>query len=240
MIDIVYIVGKGSKWNNNELKFSLRSIEKYLTNYRKVWIIGDCPSYISNVEKIYYIEKSDVPSVNIMNKIRFASEIPDISRDFLLFNDDYFLTQPMDALKVEHYFDGGLLDRVEFDPTNWYNEYLTNTCAILKLHELECKNFDIHYPMPIRKDKFLSIMKFFEADWEHTKKLLVKSLYANALEIEGEFLSDCKIRRPKIDRHIDAYVKEKPMFSISDEALTETMKKYIINLYPEVSKFEQG
>ncbi len=41
-IDLVYILGKGSKWSDNEIRFSLRSIEKYF-DYRKIFIIGEKP-----------------------------------------------------------------------------------------------------------------------------------------------------------------------------------------------------
>ena len=48
-MDIVIPLGTGSRWQNNELRFALRSIEKYLTGYDKIFIIGECPSYLQNI-----------------------------------------------------------------------------------------------------------------------------------------------------------------------------------------------
>lgn len=45
--DLVYILKQSDI--NPDLKFSLRSIEKFCT-YRKVWIVGYKPSWIKNVE----------------------------------------------------------------------------------------------------------------------------------------------------------------------------------------------
>ena len=33
-MDIVYCLGNGSKWDNNELRYSLRSVERYC---KKLW-----------------------------------------------------------------------------------------------------------------------------------------------------------------------------------------------------------
>ena len=48
MIDVVYILGDGSKWGNNEIKYSLRSLEKYGKNIRDVYICGNKPYFVNN------------------------------------------------------------------------------------------------------------------------------------------------------------------------------------------------
>ena len=39
-MDVVYILGKGSVWKDNEIRYSLRSIEKHLTGFDRVFIVG--------------------------------------------------------------------------------------------------------------------------------------------------------------------------------------------------------
>ena len=57
-MDIVYIIGKGSKWNNQELKYSLRSIAKYGINIGKVFIVGYKPNFVS--DEVIYIPCDDI------------------------------------------------------------------------------------------------------------------------------------------------------------------------------------
>ena len=47
-MDILYVIGKGSEWNNNELRFSLRSIAKYGKNIDRVFIVGYKPDFVSD------------------------------------------------------------------------------------------------------------------------------------------------------------------------------------------------
>ena len=44
-MDILYVVGTGSKWDNNELRYSLRSIDKYGINIDRVFIVGTKPDF---------------------------------------------------------------------------------------------------------------------------------------------------------------------------------------------------
>ena len=51
-MDILYVVGRGSTWNNNELKYSLRSIAKNGINVDRVFIVGYIPDFINREEVI--------------------------------------------------------------------------------------------------------------------------------------------------------------------------------------------
>ena len=55
-MDIVIPLGTESRWHDNELRFTLRSIEKHLTGYRNVIIVGWCPPWVQNV---VHIKKED-------------------------------------------------------------------------------------------------------------------------------------------------------------------------------------
>jgi hypothetical protein len=52
VIDVVYILGTGSYWRNNEIRFSLRALERNLRGIRKIWIVGDYPDFIKNINHI--------------------------------------------------------------------------------------------------------------------------------------------------------------------------------------------
>lgn len=62
-IDLVYILGSGSQWRNNELRFSLRSVQKNLKGYRNIYIVGENPGFLKNTSPKPQIPspKSQVP-----------------------------------------------------------------------------------------------------------------------------------------------------------------------------------
>jgi hypothetical protein len=88
--------------NNNELKFSLRSVEKYAPWIRKIFIVTDNqkPKWldISN-PKIQIIDHKDIlphkslPCFNSNVLEHFLYKIPNLSEYFLLSNDDTFFNK---------------------------------------------------------------------------------------------------------------------------------------------------
>ena len=48
-MDVVYILGTGSTSNDNEIRYSLRSIEKYLIGFNVVYIVGECPKFLKGI-----------------------------------------------------------------------------------------------------------------------------------------------------------------------------------------------
>ena len=88
--------------NNDELKYSLRSVERYAPWIRKVFIVTDNqkPKWldISN-PKIQIIDQNDIlphkslPCFNSNVLEHFLYKIPNLSEHFLLSNDDMFLNK---------------------------------------------------------------------------------------------------------------------------------------------------
>ena len=48
-IDVVYVLGTGSNWDNNEIRFSLRSLAKNLKGMGRVFVVGERPAFLQNV-----------------------------------------------------------------------------------------------------------------------------------------------------------------------------------------------
>ena len=192
MLDAVYVLGNGSHHDNIELLYSFRSIDKYLTGLDRVFIIGECPKWVKNVIHIPYAETSKVSDVNIMDKLTVACREVEISETFLHINDDHFFLQPMDASKMPYYYFDTLqafIARRGLDP---YGRRVKNTLKLLLSKNLPTKYFDIHYPIIYNKSLFLNTVT--NQDW--TDPFIIKSLYCNSLNIEGEFAKDNKLNDP--------------------------------------------
>ncbi|MDR1743339.1 MAG: Stealth CR1 domain-containing protein [Dysgonamonadaceae bacterium] len=101
---------KGRFADNDELKFSLRSLEKYAPWIRKIFIVTDnqIPDWI-DVEntKIQVVNQNDIlpkeaqPCYNSVIIEHFLYKIPDLAEHFLYANDDMFFNA---AVEPEDFF----------------------------------------------------------------------------------------------------------------------------------------
>lgn len=104
--------------HNIELRFSLRSIEKYGKNIDRVFIVGNKPDFLQNVEYIWVEDKYQWWR-NAFEKTKAAIK-GGISKDFLLMNDDFFMLGNFDVAKYPYYHRGEM-------PTDG-NEYQKSYC----------------------------------------------------------------------------------------------------------------
>lgn len=244
-VDIVYILGKGSLWSNNEIKHSLRSVDRFLKNKNRVFIIGELPSFVRNVIHIPCDDAFDGHEKNITNKILKACNTTEISSNFLLFNDDHFLLKEVEANKFPYLYKEDLAVTIESRKRDdEYKEALKNTYQLLKSKKVSTKNFDGHIPILYNKDTFRKI--FNDIDWKN-KEYVIKSVYCNINKILGNLSADCKINKRDISLvDVEEIIKDKLCFSIGDEAVRDNAairkmsntKLLIKNLYKEPSQYE--
>lgn len=188
-MDIIYPLGTGSLAKNFELRMSLRSVEKYLSGFNNVYIIGEYPEWLQGAIHIPFTEGSTVPDFNIMQKISKACELPEVSDDFLFMNDDHYILSPFD-IKTFPYYCMGTLEAEYRTRPDGYGRRARSSMDYLKEKGLPTKHFDIHYPIIYNKSLFLKYVTN-GPDWEKGK-FIIKSLYANSLKIEGEETKDFK------------------------------------------------
>jgi len=225
MIDIVIPVGTGSKHNNMELKFALRSVEKHLKNVGTVWTIGE------NWGGACWYQFKEIGTNhndNIRLKLLSACNIDLISDDFLYMNDDHFLLKDFTLPDFPNFYKGTLK---EYEATNngWYLADMIHTEKKLPEGAL---NFDTHTPIMINKAQFIERLGPVEP-----VGILVKSMYAAGLP--GVLEPDCKLYRNHTRREIEHKVKDAPCFSISDRAINDELLKFLNYLYPTKSRWEK-
>lgn len=147
-MDILYVIGRGSRWNNNELRYSLRSLEKYGRNVGRIFIAGYCPDFI-NKGKITFIPCPDVFSCkhkNILHCIEKAVALSNIGDEFLLSSDDHFYVAETDFDKYPYFRKKQTLpDHVSpDDPCASYHQSLVSTRKLLAAANLPFNNFSWH------------------------------------------------------------------------------------------------
>lgn len=201
-----------------ELLFSLRSIEKYLKKPYEVLIIGEVlPEWIVNVTHINLPDVRGKKQLSIRRKILAGLQYVD---EFLFMNDDVYFLKPV--IEFSYYYHGQLKQ---------YSE--TGSRQLEKrLIELNkpTKVFDGHYPL-MYDQRFKEVSEQFHSD------CIIKSMFCNFVEIEGELVSDCKLLRSMSKEEIYLFIKDKPCFSTGVMSIKSALP-VLEELFPNKSKYE--
>lgn len=226
--------------NGLELKYALRSIQKYLNGFKEIWIIGDCPGWVININHIDVREETGKNARNILRKILKGFDRREVGETVLQWQDDIFLTQPLQVKDIKYWYDRTLEEAI-YEHHGSYHTYITNTA--LKITEA-AKFYDIHVPIIYKKNRFEQLAKSY--DWDR-KNYILKTLYCssgaiNCQYIDGiqtEQMKDCKIATPLRFNEIKKKIGGSLFFSTSPQGLNEEMMEVFEELYPEKSNFEK-
>jgi Stealth protein CR2, conserved region 2 len=202
-VDIVFpIRNAGSFWNNNELRYSLRSIEKHLHGYRKIWIIGERPLWLTkNIIHIPHPDDFIYPARNIYAKIKKACQYQELSENFLFFNDDHFLLSDFNASEFPYFYRGNLKD---VKNNTVYQETVNNTIRSLESRNLPTLDFDTHTPILYNKARFIEITDKYH--WHREHAFCIKSIYCNTVGMQGTFAEDGKFKLPKGEEQLNHWL----------------------------------
>jgi hypothetical protein len=236
---IIIPLGKGSKWNNTELRYCLRSVEKHLTGYGDVFIIGDKPAWLRNVIHIPFDEgpapKTYEKEKNIFNKITAACGDDRVTDNFLFMNDDHFLLQDYEAGKFPYYCDGLLND---YKTVTDYKNTIWNTIDCLRPSGRDGLYFDIHCPIEYNKDKFQWCLS--DLDWTKRFGYCIKTVYCNCVDdVTPTRCPDLKINEAYPADKIRDMLTGRTWFSIGDRAREGEMLQVLQELYPKKSIYEK-
>lgn len=237
MTDLVYPIGSGSKWANNELRYSLRSVEKHLKGFGSVFVVGLCPDFLN--DEIIHIEQPFVSgnaARNIANNLLAACQVEGLSQAFIYMNDDYLLTKDIDATNYPTYYKCDLSQTYRINITD-YRKHVKATMDVLKAQGHGTLNFDTHYPTTFDKDLLAGIIQ--ANDFSRGFGLTLKSLYFNTLGETGAMRLDCKCIQARRIEQWREYVRTTECFSIADTCINPAFKLFMEELYPEKSRWEK-
>lgn len=186
--DIIYLVKESPA--NEELRYSLRSVCENF-EFNKVWFYGGRPSYLMPDEYVHIVQNQANKWLRTTSMIKRICENPDITDNWWLFNDDFFILQKTSGIKAPCYEDlYKLIIRIENRhemKSTLYTRQLRETVINLENRGLPVKNYAIHMPMLINKKKALAALEAFP------KSPMFRSIYGNYNNIEGTEIKDCKI-----------------------------------------------
>lgn len=244
-MDILYVLGKGSKWDNNELRYSLRSIEKFGKNVGNIYVIGSDPGFLSN--NVTLVKLEDYYSAkhkNILNKICEAIVYTNIGDEFLLSSDDHFYVKETDFDNYPIYCKGTLPNGVKKkDKAKGYKTSLVSTRRLLEKHGYTYYNFSQHGNTHISKEAVSLAEKYIEESYNSLQGVEPTCLLLNVLYKHKPFefirRSDLKVKS-LIEgvEDLKKLIGDREVFSIYDDAIEKGVSEYLQELFPNKSKYE--
>ena len=261
-MDILYLIGKGSQCNDWELRFSLRSIEKYCKNVGRIFVVGHCPNWLS--DEVIKIKKPILPSFdnndknkNIYRDLLYAVENSDIgvndNGEFLISMDDHFYCRETDFNNYPFYVKDYLYRKCrhmlpeifeEGFMAEDYQHLLVSTSNFLKSKGLSNINFTLHRNMHMNR-YIIEQMKELNDEIFNNDDIFVEGA-AVALNyrytkhpFDYVICEDIKVNEVK---QIEKILKDENshVFSTNDFKLFSPLFIFLCKLYNIPSKYEKN
>lgn len=191
--DLVYVVKQGD--DNEELRYSLRSLRNL--EHGTVWIVGYKPPWVTGVGHLPTRQDRSKYENSTANLLAAATH-PEVSEDFVLMNDDFFVVKPVDqvpvlhrgpVVRVEHHYYEKYKDQMPGD----YRLGMTQTKYLLeRWGHADPLSYEVHVPMPLEKAKVVEVLKR-AFDTEKIRALHKRTLYGNVWDLGGTEIADTKV-----------------------------------------------
>lgn len=215
-MDVVYTCRSGP---NEELRYSLRSLEN-LEGVDQVWVVGDAPPWYTGplVHVPPMLNKYDT----VRNNLHHIWDT-DISDQFVLMNDDFFVTEKTPPLSL---VEGLLLHRMQrfekSQPGSRYTHELETTYKFLLKQVGYPLSFELHTPMVMHKQGLREVLRM---------PGLWRSVYGNLYIQQWDLANDVKLYGG------DPWRSHAPFMSTTDGAFRLHADKFE-KMFPTPSRFE--
>lgn len=243
-MDILYVLGTDSNWENNEIRYSLRSLDKYGKNVGRIFIATPrLPEFI-NQNEITWIPSQDPTDrnhKNIQSKIEEAIYHSEISDDFLLSSDDHFFIRETDFDNYPYYHKGNLPSKLKEGRDNGYWQSLVQTRKILEDFDLPVYSTNPHCNTHYNRLVYIENQAIFDAGWNTKTGTETNCIMGNLLIERGARYTkyrDVKIYHIQDRDDLLRQIGENHCFSIADSSLEEGMAAFLKETYPNKSKYE--
>lgn len=226
-LDIIYFVKDGTK--NEELRYSLRSICKNM-EFKRVWIFGGCPLNIIPDVRVKIAQTGTTKWDRVRNMYKMVCENKEITDNFIMFHDDFFVMQPTDHITPlyrctldEH------IKILEPQKPTAYSKLLRGCRDAIKGDV--ALSYEVHTPFIFNKELLLNVLNAFPDC--HAVRTLYGNLYYAG---QSERSSDVKIfdSRPTFDYKNSKFLStDDPVININND-----IWRWIKNQFPKKCMYE--
>ncbi len=265
-MDIVNIF-RHSPNGDFELRQSLRSIEQHAPYVRKVWIFGDRPSFISDDKSLIEHVPEEYtarlfglrpPVGNMFLLMMLSSLIPDLSFEYLLFSDDFFLLKdfPIEEARKDRYLEDLTAETPLPRGRGLWKENLWRTRDLLVRLGYTAYNFEVHAPNYMTRKRVLeaySDFRDFVTEDRFYGMMGITAVLNHALKRESNDawrpeLISLKAegsrggfwgQPPVSEAALLEQVRDKSFLNFDDDAFGPIIAGFLEGRYPHPSKYEK-
>jgi hypothetical protein len=233
MLDVVYICRDGE---NEELRYSIRSVVKNLPHAR-LWVVGGKPDWYTG--RHIKVKQLKNKFENARANVTAIAKSGQISEDFILMNDDFFVISPVD--EVRYYFSGTLKSKIEYfisaHPSSQYTALLQRSMKVLINRGVEEPlDYALHVPVIMNRKKLLEVLPL-GISWRLS--------YCNIYNVGGQ-----QVNAPSgSTKDVKIYIKDDQLTDISQNPLSEfymstddksfiVLKSFFEEMFPDKSRYE--
>lgn len=245
-MDILYVVGTGSKWDNNELRYSLRSIEKNCSGIDRVFLVGYKPDFV-NENEVGYIFCKDKYAIykhkNIHDKVKTAIKSGLLNNEFLILSDDHFYCKPTDFNNYPIYYSWEQIpsEVPEGRKPGLYWNSIFATRKLLVMHNLPIYNTSLHCAKHINAELMMANEALFMEGLKLRCGAEINLLMGNLMIANGSApvnMQDCKFRDSVDMISAREKINNRHVFSTSDEAIQLGIGDILQEMFPDKSRYE--
>lgn len=233
-MDLVYVCRDG---DNEELRYSIRSAVANL-KHDNIWVVGGKPDWYTG--NYVAVPQRHSKYENVRANLYAIVNSTDISDDFILMNDDFFILSKI--VRLGTYHAGHIRDRIKELQARYrasaYITILKNSLRhLMRLGIPNPLNYALHVPFTMNKDKLKPLLEL-DVSW---RTVYGNLYYKGGIEVNSlnESGKDVKVYTRL------GQVQEQPKNTLSKKFLSsqddsfETVLPRLITLFPNPSQYEK-
>lgn len=252
MLEVVYqYLHSASKWE--ELRYSLRSLDQHLKTPYRVWIVGDKPDWLTNVNHIPH-QRVDSGWLNncydAISKLEKVLNHPEIGNELLWMYDDMYLLKDAEQIDFEQFLAVNHSTNLDHTSSGIHKEILKETFKALKAAIRSTYNCETHTPRLYSKillkemvlkyspkeNRYLFSTLYFNDVYNGiTPTLLSKE---NGIKAGFYGFDSLYSYKAKTVEEIKTICARNKFLNHNDDGLTQHLVQVIEELYPTKSIFE--
>ena len=248
-MDILYILGTGSKHDNIELRMSLRSIAKYGRGIGRVIVAGyPCDWLSDGVVKVHVPNKYGRKHLNLVYCIQQVVDMGLLKGEFLYSSDDHFYTRHTDFANYPYYVKNFELRNraVKGERCYGYHVSLVQTRALLEKHGFPILNFEQHCNTHMHAQVVRDFRDLINESYTLERGAAPTSLIMNVWLTQEygprtlDLRNDLKIREATNMDDMIQQIGGRECFSVGDSLFSSNvLTDYFKYKYPEKCKYEK-
>ena len=243
--DLAYWLSSESKAQDWELKYSLRSFEKFFPALGRVWILGRHKPKWLNEERVSRIAHPDPyrnnKDANLISKLLRISLEAGLSEKFITSCDDHILLKPMTPEDFKPYYNNDMEGQTSWKKGRWHDR-LRATRDMLRDRGYPQREYEGHIPYMLEKSK---VRTYLEFDYGNPPGYGVFTLYFNTVDTPNIAKMNSERIRAAFFETVDNKAVEakwnlgNKILSYNDAGLkSSTLRERVEKLLPEPSSYE--